>query len=78
MPQHAVKPVLMTDTVGRRSPAAEMSVQGEDGVVPPDESRLSGRLKNSESLRDLKSVFGHLSCKPSAELSALLNDYVFV
>ena len=45
VPQQTVKPVLVTDTVGRHSPAAEMSVQVEDGVVSPDESRLRGRLR---------------------------------
>ena len=76
MPQQTVNPVLVTDTVGRRSSAAEMSPLEEDGVVSPDESRLRGRLKNSESLYESKSVFGHLSSQQSAELSDLRNNYL--
>lgn len=63
--------MLVADTVGRQS-AAGLPVPEDDGVVLPDESLLRGRLKNSETLRDLEALFGHLSTKRHAELSALI------
>lgn len=32
----------------------------DDAVLKPDEGLLSGRLKNSETLKSLKGLFGHL------------------
>lgn len=51
------------------------SVQEDDGVTLPDESLLHGRLRNSETR---KSLFGHLSEGKRAELSVLMNNYLFV
>ena len=47
----------------------------DDGVITPDESRLRGRLKNSETLGNLESSLEHLSTARSAELSALIREY---
>ena len=58
--QQTVQPVVMAETVARHS-AAELSGYEDDGVVSPDESLLRGRLKNSEKLGNLESLFGHLS-----------------
>lgn len=38
-------------------------------------SLLRGRLKNSETLKNLESLFGHLSEERCAKLSALINRY---
>ncbi|XP_034567353.1 uncharacterized protein LOC117832370 [Notolabrus celidotus] len=47
----------------------------DDGVTAPDECLLRGRLRNSETLRSLDSLLGHLSAGRRAEVSALLRDY---
>ncbi len=71
MQQQTVKPALMAATVGRH-----LSVQEDDRVVSPDESRLRDRLKKSETLCNLESLFGHLSKERCAELSVLINNYL--
>ena len=65
----------MAETVARHS-AAKLSVYEDDGVVSPDESLLRGWLGNSETLGNLKSLFGHLSKGQYVELSALINNYL--
>ena len=50
-------------------------VQEDDGVTPPDESLLRGRLKNSETLRNLDTLLGQLSVERRAELSTLIAGY---
>lgn len=49
---------------------------GKDGdVMWPDESRLGGRLKNSETLRNLQSLFCHLSSEQAGELAELIGSF---
>ncbi len=64
------KPLSTAGAVG-----SQFSVGEDDGVKAPDESLLRGRLKNAETLRNLESLFGHLSAERSAELSALIHSY---
>lgn len=71
--EESVKPVSVAAAVG--SSVIFLSVQEEDGVTPPDESLLRRRLKNSETLRDLETLFGHLSEERCAELSVLMNAF---
>ena len=52
-----------------------LSFLSQPEVIQPDESLLCGRLKNSETLKNLKVLFGHLSEAASAELFALINKY---
>ena len=67
----------MAETVERHS-AANLSVYEDDGVVSPDECLLWGRLKNSEMLGNLESLFGHLSKERCIELPALINNYLWL
>lgn len=47
----------------------------EVDVMWPDESRLGGRLKNSETLRNLQSLFCHLSSAQAGELAELIGSF---
>ena len=72
----AVNPVLMADTVRREVSVGLPGIDDDDGVNAPDECRLRGRLRNSETLASLESLLGHLSPDHSAELTALIREYV--
>ncbi|XP_030260635.1 uncharacterized protein LOC115573802 [Sparus aurata] len=65
----AVSPALVVGTVG--------GVLGEclDGVLEPDEGVLSGRLKNSETLKNLKGLDGHLPEEYALEFEELILKY---
>ena len=65
----SVSPILVAVPVV----SAHFPLQEDDGVISPDDSLLKGRLRNSETLRDLESMFGRLSEESGAELSALVN-----
>ena len=54
---------------------AEVLVQEADGVPEPDESLLSGCLKNSESLCNLERLLAHLPESKCNELSELVGKY---
>ncbi|XP_030283654.1 uncharacterized protein LOC115587797 [Sparus aurata] len=65
----AVSTALVVGTVG--------GVLGEclDGVLEPDEGVLSGRLKNSETLKNLKGLVGHLPEEHALEFEELIFKY---
>lgn len=52
-----------------RPALAEVLVQEADGVPEPDQSLLSGRLQNSESLCNLERLLAHLPESKCNELS---------
>lgn len=49
--------------------------QESDGVPEPDDSLLSGRLKNSESLCNLDSLLSHLPVEQHVELVELIGEF---
>ena len=49
--------------------------QETDGVPEPDDSLLSGRLKNSESLCNLQSLLSHLPEEQRVELVELIGRF---
>lgn len=49
--------------------------QDSDGIPEPDDGLLSGRLKNSESLRNLDSLLSHLSDEQRVELTELISEF---
>ncbi len=52
-----------------------MTAEEDDGVAAPDDGLLRGRLKNSESLKNLILLLAHLSEEQRAQLSALIQRY---
>ncbi len=62
-----VCPALAVDTCS--------AVQESDGVPEPDDSLLSGRLKNSESLCNLDSLLLHLPVEQRVELWKLIGEF---
>lgn len=62
-----VHPVLLVSSVSES--------QEVDGVPEPDDSLLYGRLKNSETLRNLDSLLLHLTESKRGELSDLIQKY---
>ncbi|XP_027894500.1 uncharacterized protein LOC114157600 [Xiphophorus couchianus] len=52
-----------------------LSALDNDEVISPHESLLTGRLNNSDALRNLDSLFAHLSQEGVAELTAMFNEY---
>lgn len=60
-------PVLLVSSVSES--------QEVDGVPEPDDSLLYGRLKNSETLRNLDSLLLHLTESKRGELSDLIQKY---
>lgn len=63
------KPLSAAAAVGSQFFAGE-----DDGVTAPDESLLRGRLKNTETLRSLESLLGHLSAVERSELTVLIRS----
>lgn len=57
-----------------RAPAVTMEGLTQEGDGVPDESLLSGRLKNSESLCNLDTLLAHLQ----TELSELIHKFPFL
>ncbi len=47
-----------------------------DGVSFPEDTVLLGRLKNSETFKNLHKMFAHLPESKCADLIALINNYV--
>ena len=62
-------PVLVVDTAG------VVSDERLDDVCEPDEEMLSGRLKNSKTLRDLKKLLMHLTKAQALEFEELISKY---
>jgi len=62
-------PVLVVDTAG------VVSDERLDDVCEPDKEMLSGRLKNSKTLRDLKKLLMHLTKAQALEFEALILKY---
>lgn len=56
------------------TPYVVTASSGED-VVGPDDCVLKPRLRNSEKLAELNTLFGHLSGERASELSSLLSDF---
>ncbi len=52
-----------------------LTAEEDDGVAAPDDGLLRGRLKNSESLKNLILLLAHLSEEQRAQLSALIHRY---
>lgn len=74
VPENSVAGVALT--VHSLSSGPQSSVHGGEEVdVWADEPVLSGRLKNSETLGNLQSLFNHLSPEQCAELSAVIGSY---
>ena len=46
----------------------------DDGATAPDESLLRGKLKNTDILRNLESLLGHLWAEGRSELTALIHS----
>uniref|UniRef100_A0A3B4ZKQ1 Gypsy retrotransposon integrase-like protein 1 n=1 Tax=Stegastes partitus TaxID=144197 RepID=A0A3B4ZKQ1_9TELE len=62
-----VRPILVVDSV---SPGYE-----HDGIPEPDDTLLYGRLKNSETLRNLDKLLSHLSLPQQKELTTVIHCY---
>ncbi|XP_010775497.1 ubiquitin-associated protein 2-like [Notothenia coriiceps] len=63
------KPLSAAVAVGSQFSGGE-----DDGVTAPDESLLRGKLKNTETLRNLESLLGHMSAEGRSELTALIHS----
>lgn len=63
-------PALIAGTVGESSDEG-----GGEAVFEPDEGLLSGRLKNSETLKNLKGQFSHLPAAQAVEFEDLIFKY---
>lgn len=73
-----VIPVSLAAVVGApraiETPYMGAESSGED-VVGPDDCVLKPRLRNSEKLAELNTLFGHLPGERASELSSLLSDF---
>ena len=52
-----------------------VAVDYQEGVEPPDDCILQGRLKNSETLKTLEETLGHLTKARRTELAELIRSY---
>lgn len=57
------------------APPVAVAEQGGDDVLGPDEAILYGRLKNSESLRNLDGLLSHLDVSKRQQLVTLINRF---
>ena len=74
--QHSVDGWCVKGEVGPALAVDTGSVaQESDGVPEPDDSLLSGRLKNSESLCNLDALLSHLPVEQRVELVELIGEF---
>lgn len=66
---------LVSGTVLTACEAQESSLHGGEEVAMPDEAVLCGRLKNSETLQKLDTLFSHLSRDKAKQLVSLIGDF---
>ena len=70
-----VKPVSIASAVEASHASPFLVAAGGEDVVGPDDCVLLPRLKNSEALAELDTLFGHLSADRASEVRKLLSDF---
>ena len=68
-------PVLTIGSVSSALQAPGMVDREEVNVRAPDDPMMCGRLKNSETLCNLRSLYAHLSDVKSSELTEMIREY---
>lgn len=70
-----ISPSLTVDSVSPGLVVPDGKVDGGADVREPDDPVICGRLKNSETLQNLESLFVHLPKSQGSELEKLIRSY---
>lgn len=77
LPQNVrAKPILVSSSVLTSPMSEPVVVEGEGVDIAPDVGVLQGRLRNSETLKHLDILVGHLDGAKRDELTILINSYL--